>query len=104
MAFSGAFQRTAFQRGAFQMDAAETYGGVGHYLEEMQRQKALQRITRRAPPPVRQASPPLPAPRMQPAIDLRAIAWQRARDDMQRQRAATERRRRQEAEILLLTA
>ena len=110
MAFSGAFQRSAFQRGAFQMDAAETHGGIGHYLEELVRLRQLAAITRRAPLPLMREARPHPA--MPPAqasqvedtqtIVADALALQlTARIASRAQRAAQ--RQRDEAEVLLLT-
>jgi hypothetical protein len=82
------------------------YGGIGHYLEEIERLKQLAKITRKTPAPIVQS----PGPRLQPlasplpqppTIDPRTVAAQlRARADQ----ARILKRRRQEAEILLLAS
>ena len=87
------------------------YGGIGHYLEEMERQRQLARITRKTPAPIVQPpGPPLPsagapvAPRP-PAVDPEAIAALRmAQLKAQAEQARILRRRRQQAEILLLAS
>lgn len=88
------------------------YGGIGHYLEEIERQKQLAKITRKTPAPIVQpgwrALPPAPnAPLASaaPAIDLRAIAAQRiAGLQAQARQAAILQRRRRDIEILLLAS
>ena len=85
------------------------YGGIGHYLEAIERARELARITRKTPAPIVQ--PPLPPPLSAPAasrptaIDLQAVAAQQAAEQQaQAERARIARRRRQEAEILLLAS
>jgi hypothetical protein len=90
-------------------DVDEVYGGIGHYLEEIEQAKQLARITRKTPAPIVHeirpqlqppASPPMaPQP---PAVDRAAIAAQRL--EQQAAQARISKRRRQEAEILLLTS
>lgn len=105
-------------------DHDQVYGGIGHYLEELERLRQLARITRPAPRPVmhemrpqlRPLAPvplsPAPGPMaamatpVGQAIHLQAVhlqdAARRLADDIAQQQAAVARRRRQEAEILLL--
>jgi hypothetical protein len=90
-------------------DVDQVYGGIGHYLEEIEQAKQLARITRKTPAPIVHeiwpqlqppASPPIaPQP---PAVDRGAIAAQRL--VQQAAQAGISKRRRQEAEILLLTS
>jgi hypothetical protein len=81
------------------------YGGVGHYLEEIERLRQLAKITRKTPAPIVRPSRPLQNPTAAPsqAIQLAAIAPQRA-TDQQTQQARILKRRRQEAELLLLVS
>jgi hypothetical protein len=71
-------------------------GGVGHYLEELQRQRDLQRISRKTPQPIRTQpwpafsvapprSPPMGAP---PVLDQLSLSAARAADLARRRRAA----------------
>jgi hypothetical protein len=93
------------------------YGGIGHYLEELERARQLAKITRKTPAPIVQQSGPAlrPAPSasiapmatasLPPAIDLQAIAAQRmAQQQAQAEQARTLKRRRQQLEILLLAS
>lgn len=91
-------------------DAAPIYGGVGHFLVELENARQLARITRKTPQPIDRTtkpqfkpvgSPPMAPPA--PAIDLQAIQNQRASADAASQ-AATIKRRRQEEELLLLAS
>jgi hypothetical protein len=85
------------------------YGGIGHYLVELEEKRRLAAITRKAPVPIDRTTPPgfrpmaapQPAPSPTAAIDLAAAFAGRAAE-RQAQQAAIARRRRQEAEILLL--
>jgi hypothetical protein len=86
------------------------YGGIGHYLEEIRRLESLQKITRKTPAPIVQQNMPLPQPPaalpvapQAPAMDMQAIATQRMAVQ-QAQQAATQKRRRQDIEILLLAS
>ncbi len=85
-------------------DFDQVYGGIGHYLEELERARQLARITRKTPAPiVHETAPrlrPMPAP---PASSLQAIAAQRLAAG-QAERIRISKRRRQEAEILLLAS
>ncbi len=88
------------------------YGGIGHYLEELEKQRQLARITRKTPAPIVRTTvptfkpvggPPIAPPA--PVIDLQAI--QNERMEAQRiasAQAATLKRRRQEEELLLLAS
>jgi hypothetical protein len=90
-------------------DVDQVYGGIGHYLEQIEQAKQLARITRKTPAPIVHAirpqlqppaSPPIaPQP---PAADRGAIAAQRL--EHQAAQAGISKRRRQEAEILLLAS
>jgi hypothetical protein len=87
------------------------YGGIGHYLEEIERIKSLAKITRKTPAPIVQQSGPLPAmpsapvAPTAPAIDLQALAARRlAQQQAQAEQAGILKRRRQEIEILLLAS
>jgi hypothetical protein len=83
-------------------------GGVGHFLEEIERQKQLNAITRKIPGPIdRRTMPrfapfqtvqPMPAA---PSIDMRAIQAQQQADAA---RTAAARRRRDEEAVLLLAS
>ena len=95
-------------------DAEQVYGGIGHYREEQERLRRLARITRTTPAPVVRATRPRFAPLHThvaspvPAIDPMAVAPQRPMDrpsDVARaaRQAAEVKRRREEAEVLLLT-
>jgi hypothetical protein len=82
-------------------------GGVGHFLEEIERQKRLNAITRKIPGPVdRRTIPrfaPLQAPPSAPAApqpDMAAIQNQRMADAA-KQSAVAKRRRDEEALLLL---
>jgi hypothetical protein len=91
-------------------DIDQVYGGIGHYLEQIEQAKQLARITRKTPAPIVHeirpqlqppASPPIaPQP---PAVDRGAIAAQRLAEQQAAQ-ARILKRRRQEAEILLLAS
>lgn len=83
-------------------------GGVGHFLEEIERQKRLNAITRKIPAPVDRRTVPrfasLPAARPMPAVpvvDMAAIEQQRR---VEASRAAAARRRRDEVAVLLLAS
>jgi hypothetical protein len=88
------------------------YGGVGHYLEEIERARQFANITRKTPAPIVQPQrPPLhlsagaPVAPQPPAVDPPAIAAQRmAQLQAQAEQARILRRRRQQAEILLLAS
>jgi hypothetical protein len=84
-------------------------GGVGHYLEEIERQKQLNAITRKVPGPVdRRTMPrfePLRAPPSAPAApapDMAAVQNQRMAEAAAQ--AKTARRRRDEEALLLLAS
>lgn len=108
------FQGNVFQRGVFQQGCPQSdqfYGGVGHFLEEMEAARRAARITRKTPAPIVRttkpvfrpvASPPIAAPA--PVIDLQAIQNQRADAAAAAAQAATIKRRRQEEELLLLAS
>lgn len=88
------------------------YGGVGHYLVELEKQRQLARITRKTPAPIMRTTKPTfkpvrraPIAPPAPVIDLQAAQNER----MEAQRiasvqAATLKRRRQEEEFLLLAS
>lgn len=83
------------------------YGGVGHYLEEIERAKQLAAITRKPPPAVDLRSQPTFAPfggapvaPPRPQVDLAALAQQRMGAQMAAAQAA--KKRRTEQAILLL--
>lgn len=83
-------------------------GGIGHFLEEIERAKQLAAITRKIPPPVDRRTLPRfePIPGVQqapsaPVVDMGAIEQQRQSEAA---RAATMRRRRDEEAILLLAS
>lgn len=88
-------------------DFDQVYGGVGHYLEELERQRQLARITRKTPQPIQTkawpALPPIMAqpPQPAPAIDPQAIVAQRQAEQKRAHAAA---RRRQALEMLLLAS
>jgi hypothetical protein len=91
-------------------DFDEVYGGVGHYLEEIERLRQLAKITRNTPAPIvheiRPRLRPLASPPAQPqppAIGMHAVAAQRMAEQ-QAQQAAARKRRRQQIEILLLAS
>jgi hypothetical protein len=91
-------------------DFEQVYGGIGHYLEEIERLRQLAKITRKTPAPiVQEIGPPLrpmpaaPATLQPPAIDLQAVMAQRVALE-QAEQAKVLKRRRQEAEILLLAS
>lgn len=85
----------------------QVYGGVGHYLEELQRLRDLAAITRKTPQPIVRPRSPIrmgfdrPQAPAAPVIDLQALQAQ-AQAQAAAQQAA--RRKRQDAEILLLLA
>lgn len=95
-------------------DYDQVYGGIGHYLEEIERLKSLARITRKTPAPVVQP----PAPRLPPVaaqlappvapqappIDLQAVADQRMAEAQKAEQAKILHRRRQTIELLLLAS
>ncbi|MFZ5713045.1 MAG: hypothetical protein ACOY3N_09415 [Bradyrhizobium sp.] len=83
-------------------------GGVGHFLEEIERQKRLNAITRKIPAPVDRRTVPrfAPLPAVQPmptapVVDMAAVEQQRQADAA---RAAAARRRRDEEAVLLLAS
>lgn len=86
------------------------YGGIGHYLVEVENAKQLARITRKTPQPIDRTtkpqfapigSPPSAAPA--PVIDLQAAQNERmAAQQQAAAQAATIKRRREEEAILLL--
>jgi hypothetical protein len=91
-------------------DFDQVYGGIGHYLEQLEQAKQLAKITRKIPAPIVHAIAPrlrpVPAPPAvpaQPAGSLEAIAPQRLAAG-QAERLRISQRRRQEAEILLLAS
>lgn len=80
-------------------------GGIGHFLEEIERQKRLNAITRKIPAPVDRRTVPrfgsLPAVQPMPTapvVDMAAIEQQRQAEAA---RAAAARRRRDEEAVLL---
>jgi hypothetical protein len=82
------------------------YGGVGHYLEEMERARQLAKITRKTPAPIdRRTMPrfePLPGPPIAPpAVDMAAIQNERMAAQAAAAAAAKKRRRDEEAVLLL---
>jgi hypothetical protein len=106
---SGVFQPNVFQRNVFQ-EAPAFYGGIGHFLEEMQRARDLAKITRQTPAPIDRTTPPQfapigspPAAPIAPAIDLAAIQQQRMAAQ-QAAAAARAKRQRSDAEAILLLA
>jgi len=89
----------------------QVYGGIGHYREELERQRQLAQIIRPTPRPItheiRPVSRPIPPvmPRRQPVLPVdRPLAAAQRVQDGQQQQAAIAKRRRQEAEILLLAS
>jgi hypothetical protein len=85
-------------------------GGVGHFLEEIERVKRLKAITRKIPAPIdRRTNPsfqPLRGPPSAPAApvpDMAAIQNQRA-TEVAAQAARAQRRRRDEEAVLLLAS
>ncbi len=97
----------------------QVYGGIGHYLEELERQRQLAKITRPTPAPIvrevrahfKPLTFPQPAAQAQahppaPVVDFQAIAAQRKASQLAQQQAAQQAaiatRRRREAELLLL--
>lgn len=107
---AGIFQPNVFQPKVFQKDVAGLYGGIGHFLVEIERAKQLAKITRKTPAPIDRTSKPQFAPvgrppiaPSAPVINLQAIQNERmAAQQQAAAQAATIKRRRQEAEILLL--
>jgi len=90
-------------------DYDQVYGGIGHYLEELERIRQLARITRKTPAPiVHETGPRLPpiapsvAEPMMPQPDPRQIIARRLEAEKLQRQAAIAMRRRREAEILLL--
>jgi hypothetical protein len=92
-------------------DFDQVYGGIGHYLEEIERARQLAKITRKTPAPIVHeirpwlqplASPPVA--RQPPAVDLGAVAAQRMAEQPAQQQAAVLKRRRQATEILWLAS
>lgn len=84
-------------------------GGIGHLLEEMERQKQLNAITRKVPGPVDRRTVPRFAPLQgapsapaAPAPDMAAIQNQRMADAAKQ--AAVAKRRRDEEALLLLAS
>lgn len=104
---AGIFQPNVFQPGVFQEDAA-TIGGIGHFLEEIERQKRLNAITRKIPGPVdRRTMPrfePLRAPPSAPAAPAPNVAATPSQPmaAAAAQAEAAKKRRRDEAAVLLL--
>jgi hypothetical protein len=90
-------------------DVDLVYGGVGHYLEELERQRQLAKITRKTPQPIRSKPwPSLPAAQRPSTVaavplppDLPSIAAQRLTEPKQAQAAV---RRAKALEILLLAS
>lgn len=87
-------------------DFDQVYGGIGHYREAIERARQLARITRKTPAPIvhemtPRLQPMAPIAPQAPAIDLQAIAALRVAGQ-QAEQARILKRRRQEAEILLL--
>ncbi|MCK1275484.1 hypothetical protein IVB46_09610 [Bradyrhizobium sp. 61] len=105
---AGIFQPNVFQPFVFQEDEpSTTIGGIGHFLEEIERQKQLNAITRKIPGPVdRRTIPrfaPLQAPPSAPPApvpDMAAVQNQRMAE-AGRQAAVAKRRREEEALLLL---
>lgn len=89
-------------------DAEQVYGGIGHELVEREERKRLAAITRTAPPPLDRTTAPVfaplaaPQPVPQPPAPPDASALRAAEPRLAA--AARAKRRRQEAEILLLCA
>jgi hypothetical protein len=96
----------------------QVYGGIGHYLEAIERARQLAKITRKTPAPIvhdigPRLQPPAPvAPPLPPvnvpaaeaqAFEVQALAAQRLAEQQARQ-AALLKRRRQTAELLLLAS
>lgn len=87
-----------------------TYGGIGHYLVEVENAKQLARITRKTPRPIDRTTKPQFAPigsppsaPPAPVIDLQAAQNERmAAQQQAAAQAATIKRRREEESILLL--
>jgi hypothetical protein len=83
-------------------------GGVGHFLEEIERQKQLNAITRKIPAPVdRRTAPrfaPFPVVRPMPAAPVVDMAAVEAQRQAEAARAAAVRRRRDEEAVLLLAS
>jgi hypothetical protein len=81
-------------------------GGVGHFLEEIERQKQLNAITRKIPAPVdRRTAPrftPFPSVQPMPTAPMVDIAAMDAQRQAEAARAAAVRRRRDEEAVLLL--
>ena len=108
---SAAFDRNAFDPQAFDCDPAPIYGGVGHFLVAQQEAAKLARITRVTPKPIDRTTapsfkplgrPPMAAPA--PAPMPQGAPNQAAGDQMAAAQAATVKRRRMEAEFLLLAS
>jgi hypothetical protein len=90
-------------------DFDQVYGGIGHYLVELEQRRQLAAITRRTPQPIDRTTQPAFRPVIAPALpDARAIDLQvleaRAARERQAAEAARVMRRRQEVEILLLAS
>jgi hypothetical protein len=90
-------------------DVDQVYGGIGHYLVELEEKRRLAAITRTTPPPIDRTTQPIFRPVAIPPlapkcpIDLAAtLAARMVEHRAMAQRAAMTRRRRQEVEILLL--
>ncbi|WP_050384573.1 hypothetical protein [Bradyrhizobium pachyrhizi] len=104
-AFTWSGNDAVLSRTGFDYDFQQ--GGIGHYLEEMERARQLQRITRNPGVPIdRRSRPrfqpigrPLVAPPA-PAVDMRAV--ERERMAAQAQAAAAQKKRRDEEALLLL--
>ena len=108
---SAAFDINAFDSSAFDTEdvapAGGAYGGIGHYLEAIEQARQLAKITRNTPSPIDRTSrpqfAPVGRPPIAPVVDLQAIQNQRTAAQLAASaRAATIKRGRQEAEILLL--
>jgi len=109
---AGLFQPNVFQRRVFQQDedtAAFLFGGIGHYLLEIERAKQLARITREIPPPIDRRTVPRfeplrasPVAPIAPAVDMAAVQNERVAAAAAAAQAAKMRRRRDEEALLLL--
>ncbi len=92
-------------------DFDQVYGGIGHYLEEIERARQLAKITRKTPAPIvheirprfRPIQEPAPQP-LQQVPDPQSLIARRQEAEAQQRQAAIAKRRRQAAEILLLAS
>jgi hypothetical protein len=91
----------------------QVYGGIGHYLEAIERARQLATITRKTPAPIVHDIRPWPQPSApvappQPAADIQAIEAKtmtaQRMAEQQAQRAGILKQRRRDVEILLLAS